>query len=79
MSSKRTDESGATSTNIRRVTLDLDSADHRALRLSSVEDDVPMADILRALVQLWRRDKDVRQRAEAVLAGQLTLGKPLRH
>jgi len=64
---------------VRRLTLDLDANDHRALRITAVEQDIPMADILRALVGLWRRDKDVRRRTDALLAGEVSLGKPIRH
>ena len=40
----------------RRVTLDLTPEDHRALKVAAVEQDTTMADLLRALVAIWRDD-----------------------
>lgn len=62
---------------LRRVTLDLASAEHRSLRRYSVEEDIPMAEVLRALVALWRRDPALRQRVEDALHGEVVFEEPL--
>ncbi len=46
----------------RRVTLDLTADDHRALKLAAVTEYTTMADLLRALVALWRDDPQLAQR-----------------
>ncbi len=42
----------------RRITLDLTDDDHRALKQAALDSRVPMADLLRVLVRLWRSDPD---------------------
>ncbi len=42
----------------RRITLDLTNDDHRALKQAALDSRVPMADLLRVLVRLWRSDPD---------------------
>ncbi len=46
----------------RRVTLDLTPDDHRALKVAAVEQDTTMADLLRALIALWREDPELPER-----------------
>ena len=48
----------------RRLTLDLDSDDHRALRLWAVETELDAPLLLRALLGIARRDPATRARAE---------------
>jgi hypothetical protein len=43
----------------KRVTLDLTAQDHRALRQAALDDGATMADILRALVALFREDHSI--------------------
>lgn len=50
-----------------RVTLDLVEEDHRALKLASVDQGKPMAELLRALVALWRDDAELAERVRARL------------
>jgi hypothetical protein len=40
-----------------RVTLDLTTDDHRALRVAAATEGLTMAEVLRALVALWRADE----------------------
>ncbi len=50
-----------------RVTLDLVDEDHRALKLASVDQGRPMAELLRGLVALWREDPDLAARIREIL------------
>lgn len=43
----------------KRVTFDATADEHRALRLTAVEEGTTMADILRALVALYREDRSL--------------------
>lgn len=42
-----------------RVTLDLTTEDHRALRMAAASEGTTMAEVLRALVALWQSDRSV--------------------
>lgn len=77
MSAVRSFVTGDVADRARRITLDLAAEDHRALRLASVEDDTPMAEVLRALVALWRCDPMVRGKVHDLLDGEHQLGEPL--
>lgn len=46
----------------RRITLDLTADDHQALKLAAVTEHTTMADLLRALVALWRDDPQLAER-----------------
>ncbi len=50
-----------------RVTLDLVDEDHRALKLASVDQGRPMAELLRGLVTLWRDDPELAARVVEML------------
>lgn len=58
----------ASPTYTHRVTLDLVDEDHRALKLAGVEHGRPMAELLRALVALWREDPELAARVQARIA-----------
>lgn len=60
----------------RRVTFDLAVGDHLALRRASVEEETPMADVLRTLVALWRTDGALHERVTKVLEGDEQLAAP---
>jgi hypothetical protein len=51
----------------RRITLDLTAEDHQALKLAAVQQHTTMADLLRALVALWRDDPVVAERIAKLL------------
>jgi hypothetical protein len=51
----------------RRVTLDLTADDHQALKLAAVTQRTTMADLLRALVAVWREDTQLAQRIRDLL------------
>ncbi|MBX7069598.1 MAG: hypothetical protein K1X38_09440 [Microthrixaceae bacterium] len=46
----------------KRLTLDLSREEHRALKLISVERDVPMAELLRGAIAELQRDDDLLDR-----------------
>jgi len=50
----------------KRVTLDLDHADHRALRLWALDAELDASLLLRALLALAEADPAIRSRAEAL-------------
>lgn len=54
----------------RRLSVDLSEAMHRALRRAAAEDDITVAHRIRALIQLWTTDPEVR-RATNTLAAQM--------
>jgi hypothetical protein len=47
---------------VKRLTLDLPREEHRALKLISVERDVPMAELLRGAIAELQRDDDLLDR-----------------
>jgi hypothetical protein len=52
------------------VTLDLSDDDHLALKLAAAHQRSSMAELLRALVALWRSDPDLAERVRTYLAGR---------
>jgi hypothetical protein len=57
-----TSEHVADSSQVKRLTLDLSKAEHRALKLISVERDIPMAELLRGVIAELQRDDDLLDR-----------------
>lgn len=57
-----TSEHVADSSQVKRLTLDLSKAEHRALKLISVERDIPMAELLRGAIAELQRDDDLLER-----------------
>ena len=57
----------------RRVTLDLTREDHRALKMAALEADTTMAELLRALVALWRQDSHLARRVNPRCLGKYSL------
>lgn len=51
----------------RRITLDVTSDDHQALKLAAVTERTTMADLLRALVALWRNDPQLAEQVRELL------------
>lgn len=45
----------------RKTTVDFSDEDHRALRIATAEDRIPIAERIRALVRLWQEDDRVRE------------------
>ena len=54
----------------KRLTLDLTAEQHRALKLLSVNMDIPMADILRVLVDELVRSTDLQERVGSLHDGR---------
>ena len=54
--------SGKTSLHPRRLSLDLDEVQFRALRLATATDSIAMAERLRGLIALWMQDPAIAQR-----------------
>lgn len=55
----------------RRVALDLNDEQLRALRLAGVEDGIPITTRARALVTLWRESADLQREAARVAAADM--------
>lgn len=53
----------------RRLTLDLSDDDHRAVKDGAYDHRTSMAELLRALVALWREDPEVAARVKARFPG----------
>lgn len=59
---RRSEPEARTRDDVKRLTLDLSREEHRALKLISVERDVPMAELLRGAIAELQRDDDLLDR-----------------